>query len=253
MVFPKRKPSTKKPAATSAQAQAKTTAKAPKKRGSFFKRKTVDEPVVAPETLAVGLSRALRTANMPRKAQEDAVQDTEHVRHALIVIEAILYAMDQARETITQCSEIIESAKLTEDLGGRAMLAENYDDLRLSLDKLAETDDEVVAELISAPGATLDLALTGRARYSIAGFCLGTDDHALNLPPPLTAFAADDEIEHTQLALDHAAGRVTRATASYCRDAKFLMACIGDLNKKLAEFGMDALAPVAQTRQTAAE
>ncbi|MEO1150579.1 MAG: hypothetical protein AAFW83_06255 [Pseudomonadota bacterium] len=246
MVFPKRKPSPKK-------ASALARAKSEEKRGSFFKRKTVEEPVVAPETLAVGLSRALRTANMPRKAQEDAVQDTEKVRNALVVIEAILYAMDQAREIITHCTEIIDSANLTDDLGGRAMLAEKYDELRLSIDKLAEADDDLVTDLTSRPGATLDLELTGRARYSIAGFCLGTDDHALNLPPPLTAFADDDEIEHTHLALDHAASRVTRATASYCRDAKFLMACIGDLNRKLASFGIDTLAPIAQTQQTAAE
>jgi len=239
MVFPKRKSAAKKSSPQKTERQAAPASTRQKSFGSFFQRKKVEEAVVEPEAIALSLTRSLRSANMPSKAQEDAISDSKKVRGALVAIEAILYAMDQAREAILQCHEIVESASHTDDLGGRALLAEKYDEARVMLDQVAAETESPGKELISIPGQSHDLELSGRARYSIAGFCVGTEEHALNLPPPLTAFADDDEIEHTKLALDAAATRVSRATASYCRDAKVLMTRIAELTNKLERMGVD--------------
>lgn len=247
MVFPKRK--------SAASNQTKKPAEPAKARHSLFKRKIVDAPQIAPESINRGLSRALRSAKMPSKSYEDAVSDTENVRSSLVAIEAVLYAMDRVRETITECLEIVESAALTEDLGGRALLAEKYDESRLSLDQIADETDEAGVDLIKIQGGAMSVEITGCARYSIAGFCVGTEEHALNLPPPLTAFADSDEIEHTKLLLETALARVTRATTSYCKDAKFLMTRIAELNKKLTASDTRTMTPAqhAHAHQTAAE
>lgn len=199
-----------------------------RKLSSLFRRKMAEAPTLSPAEIQAGLSRAMRTPNVKPTSIDTKSQDIDHARKALVAIEAALYAMDKGRDIITQAIEITQSARDTEELGARALLAEKYDELRLSIDAISAETDETSIQLIGPEAANLDVEMDGRARYSIACFRLNTDSGALNLSPPLSAFEDDDEIETAVIELNSALNRVEKATASFCRDAKFLMARISE-------------------------
>ncbi len=60
---------------------------------------------------------------------------------------------------------------------------------------------------------------TGRSRHIVRGADLSTGAQGLDLPPPLEAFAADDEIRAVQAALASALHRLDRATQIFLDDA----------------------------------
>ncbi len=197
---------------------------------NLFRRKPIENNV--PEiNLNAGLSRALKTPKINKKSAEDEANNQHAGTQALVAIEAVLYVMDRTREIISQCVEIAQSAKNTKEPGARALLAESYDELRLSIEEIANETDENGDLLIGPNAKNLEIEMTGRARYSVASFRLDCTPNGLNLPPPLNAFAEDEEIDNTLLQLQKVQDRVDRATAGYCRDAKFLMSRL-DSNKE---------------------
>lgn len=175
--------------------------------------------------VAAGVNRALRGAQGPAAAGHAAKQDQSNpVRDALSAIEAALYAIDRVRDILEQACEVAVSARDVEDAGGRAMLAESYDELRLSIDEALEKIDPRAAVLIGKNHRHLDVALGGKARYSVSPVRLDVSDKGLNLPPPRDAFADIGEIDIVLEQLDKALSRADRAAASYCRDAQYLIA-----------------------------
>ena len=196
-----------------------------KKRGigGLFKKRKPEAAVLPAIDLDASLNRAMRAPKGARKSGEVRLRDSQAVRDALTAIEGALYALDQADEILEQCLEVIKSAKHSEEVGARALLAESYDELRLGLDGVnAEAGDGV--SLIGEAAENLDIEMTGHARYAIAAFRLDSSPKGLNLPPPLEAFADMAEVDQTLAQLTRAQTRLERATAGYCRDAKFLMA-----------------------------
>lgn len=174
--------------------------------------------------VAAGVSRALRGAKAAAPETPAAQDRISPARNALSAIEAALYAIDRVRDILEQACEVVVSARDVEDDGGRAMLAESYDELRLSIDEALEKIDPGAAVLIGKTQRHLDVTLGGKARYSVSPVRLDVSDKGLNLTPPLNAFANDDEIETILDQLDKALNRADRAAASYCRDAQYLIA-----------------------------
>ncbi len=173
--------------------------------------------------IAAGVDRALK---QPRIAVEKPVVKDEQapVRDALGAIEAALYAIDRIRDTLEQACEVVLSAKDTDDQGGRALLAERYDDMRLSINGILDGVDPRAAPLIGKSQRHLDVNLAGRTRYSVSPARLDTSQNGLSLSPPREAFSTEQEVEATLQELDTALGRADRAAAGYCRDAQYLIA-----------------------------
>ena len=96
-----------------------------------------------------GLGRALRLAsNAPVPHREDLSSHNDNVRDALASIEGALFTIDRVRDFIEQAYEVALSAQDVEDVGGRALLAESYDELRLSINAAIDAAEDRAA----APG-----------------------------------------------------------------------------------------------------
>ncbi len=171
-----------------------------------------------------GLNRALRSARMRAEAPAEPEVHDNPVRDALTAIEAALYAIDRVRDILEQACEVTISAKDVDDAGGRSLLAESYDELRLSINEALEKIDPRAAVLLGKGQRHIDVMLGGRAKYSVSPTRLDVGEKGLDLPPPADAFATYDEIDEILSQLDKALGRADRAAASYCRDAQYLIA-----------------------------
>lgn len=191
--------------------------------GWLSKKSKSDEDALPEIDIDAGVSRALKKTDIPQKNDEDK-DPQNHVRDALGAIEAALYAIDRIRETLEQGCEVALSAKDVEDPGGRALLAERYDELRLGVDEALNGADPRAAVLIGSGQRHFDVALGGKARYSISPTRLDISEHGLNLAPPVDAFADDAEVDRILGELDDALARADRCAAGYCRDAQYLIA-----------------------------
>ncbi len=191
--------------------------------GWLSKKSKSDDDALPEIDIDAGVNRALKKTELPEKNTED--KDPEnHVRDALGAIEAALYAIDRIRDTLEQACEVVISAKDIEDPGGRALLAERYDELRLGVDENVNSADPRASVLIGPGQRHFDVALGGKARYSISPARLDTSEQGLNLTPPVDAFAFDEEIDRVLAELDGALAKADRSAAGYCRDAQYLIA-----------------------------
>jgi hypothetical protein len=186
-------------------------------------RKPAEEDDPLPEIdVAAGLSRVLRaTAPQPDNGNKDVSVDP--IRDALASIEAALYSIDTVREIIEQAYEVTISAQDVQEPGGRALLAESYDELRLSINRAIDELDERASVLLGKNQRNLDVKLGGKAHYSVSPTRLDASSRGLNLEPPREAFATFEEINDVMAQLDSALKKADRAAAGYCRDAQFLI------------------------------
>lgn len=191
--------------------------------GWLGKKQPAPEETTPALNVEAGVNRALRGS----KSNGDpnaARGDINPVRKALGAIEAALYAIDRIRDTLEQACEVALSARDLEDVGGRALLAERYDELRLSVDYTIEQADPRAAILIGKSQRHLDVKIGTAARYSVSPIRLDSSDRGLGLSPPRDAFASDEEIDAVLEELDRALARADRAAGNYCRDAQYLIA-----------------------------
>lgn len=198
------------------------------RRGAFasflgLKSSSAKQEVEPEIDVAAGLNRVLRAA-APHADSEAAEAKVDPVREALATIEASLYAIDTIRDIIEQACEVALSAQNVEDIGGRALLAESYDEIRQQVSKTIDNLDERAALLIGKHQHNLEIRLGGKANYSISPTRLDLSARGLNLEPPREAFATFEEISAVLAELDTALKKADRTAAAYCRDAQFLIA-----------------------------
>lgn len=191
--------------------------------GWLGKKNTQAEDAIPAMDVAGGLDRAMR--NRKAVIEEPDPETRENpVRDALTAIEAALYAIDRVRDILEQACEVALSAKSVDEVGGRALLAESYDELRLSINEALDKIDPRAAVLIGKGQRHIDVMLGGRTKYSVSPIRLDVGEKGLDLPPPVDAFSSYEEIDNVLSQLDQALGRADRAAASYCRDAQYLIA-----------------------------
>jgi hypothetical protein len=190
--------------------------------GGLFGRK--DDPADALPQIDVvaGLKRILKASG--QAASAESRENFDPAREALASIEAALYAIDSVREIIEQAYEVALSAQDVEDVGGRALLAESYDELRLSINRTIEELDPRASVLLGGSQRNLDVKLGGKAHYAVSPARLDVSAKGLNLDPPRDAFATFEEINAVLGELDSALKKADRTAAAYCRDAQFLIA-----------------------------
>lgn len=182
--------------------------------------------------VAAGLDRALRrtaVAAAPLKKGEPSSGDS--IREALGAIESALYTIDRVRDIIEQAYEVALSANNTEEAGARALLAESFDELRLSINSAVEAVDDRAATLVGKVQRQIDVRLGGKAHYSVSPSRLDSSQKGLNINPPRDAFSTFEEIASSLEELDAALQKADRAANAYCRDAQFLIAKLQALSE----------------------
>lgn len=187
------------------------------------KNAPVEEEALPEIDIVAGVNRALKGSRDRAEKPERKLEESP-VREALGSIEAVLFAIDRVRDSLEQACEVALSAKDVDDAGGRALLAERYDELRLGIDVIIGEVDPRAATLIGANHRHLDVRLGGKTRYSVSSSRLDTSAQGLGLSPPADAFATIEEIDASLEELDSALARADRAAAGYCRDAQYLIA-----------------------------
>ena len=194
---------------------------------------TSDEEALPAMDVAGGLDRALRRTSQQTKRQEPEPDRTaNNIRDALASIESALYSIDRVREIIEQAYEVALSANEVDEAGARALLAESFDELRLSINPAADSVDDCGAMLVGKNQRQIDVKLGGKAHYSVSPFRLDVSTKGLNINPPSEAFSTFEEITRSLEQLDAALVKADRAAAAYCRDAQYL---IGKLQEKSAD------------------
>lgn len=190
-----------------------------------FSAAAADDVDLPAMDVAGGLDRALRRAGLQSKAVDTPSPQVDgNIREALIAIESALYSIDRVREIIEQAYEVVLSAHEVEDAGARALLAESFDELRMSINAAIDAVDDRASVLIGKNSRQIDVKLGGKAHYSVSPFRLDSTAKGLGITPPRDAFATFDEINDTLDELDGALKKADRAASAYCRDAQFLMA-----------------------------
>ncbi len=180
--------------------------------------------------VAAGLDRALRrTAVSSAPAAPAEPASANNIREALAAIESALYSIDRVRDIIEQTYEVALSAQEAEEEGARALLAESFDELRLSINAAVEAADDRASTLIGKNQRQIDVKLGGKAHYSVSPCRLDASAKGLNINPPRDAFSTFEEISASLEELDAALKKADRAAGAYCRDAQFL---IGKLQER---------------------
>lgn len=172
------------------------------------------------ETIAHGVNRAVKAAYRGATGRTDA--RAENLKFALHAIEAALFALDDIRALIEEACEMALAAADVNDEAERALFADRYDEIRLSIDPIANDAEFEGVNLLGDKAKPLDVDLDGRANYSVTAAQMTSSNKGLNLPPPEQAFAEADEIQKIIEHLDRALTRVDRASEIYCRDAEVL-------------------------------
>ena len=186
-----------------------------------------------------GLTRALRGVKAHQEQKISVHEQVKPIREALTSIESALYAIDRLRDILEQACDIAVSAKDADDIGARALLAESYDDLRMSIETSIKKIDPSAALLIGKNQRHVDVNLGGKTRYSISPIRLDTSEKGLHLIPPRNAFEASDEVDAVLDHLDKALHKADKAAGNYCRDAQYLIA---RMNATIAAAGEEAAA-----------
>ncbi|HBK92669.1 MAG TPA: hypothetical protein DDZ68_13455 [Parvularcula sp.] len=190
-----------------------------------FASAAAEEEALPAMDLAGGLDRALRRSGAQSKPVETpSPQADNNIREALVAIESALYSIDRVREIVEQAYEVALSAHEAEEPGARALLAESFDELRVSINTVIETVDGRAATLIGKNARQIDVKLGGKAHYSVSPFRLDASSKGLNVTPPRDAFATFEEVNAALDELEAALKKADRAANAYCRDAQFLIA-----------------------------
>ena len=189
-----------------------------------------EEEIDLPEIdIAAGLDRALRrAAGAPTPETKSADNSANNIREALSAIETALFTIDRVRDIIEQAYEVALSANDTEEAGVRALLAESFDDLRLSINSTVDAVEDRAANLVGKTQRQIDVRLGGKAHYSVSPSRLDSSPKGLNINPPRDAFSTFDEIAASLEELDAALQKADRAANAYCRDAQYLIAKLQD-------------------------
>lgn len=154
----------------------------------------------APRASRGAVARALRHSAAASSYRSAAELGTR-IATALSTIETAVLAIDAVSERLREAGDLAQSASTSSDLGRRALLAGRYDDVRAEIDATVGSATHnrvnlINGRLIGGQRATFEIALDeeGRAGIALSVVNLTTGAGGLELSPPRSAFAEDDEI-----------------------------------------------------------
>lgn len=181
------------------------------------------------DPLSADISSSLtRALNNPLKTKSRTPdQDTQDLRQTLRAIEASFYLIDQIRDVIVEACHLVLRANAIDDLAGRALLAEQYDELRQSVQRLLDSAEEDAATLLAPDATGIVAKLNSVSSYTIFPARVDLAEGGLALPPPTEGFSETSEIADILGRLDSALDRLDSVSACYMKDAQYLMSKLG--------------------------
>ncbi|NHK26577.1 hypothetical protein FF098_001490 [Parvularcula flava] len=193
------------------------------------KRQDSAAALKTPEQEAEDVMRSLaRALNNPLKSTEKPVpRQSQDLRHTLRAIEASFYLLDQLRDVIVEACHLVLRANVIEDLAGRALLAEQYDELRNSIERLIAGAEEEASALLGPTAEGITASLNATSTYTVFPTRLSVSDDSIDLPPPIEGFADTAEVARILGKLDKALDTLDQVSASYMKDAQYLMTKLG--------------------------
>lgn len=182
-----------------------------------------------PEQESGDVMRSLaRALNNPLKSTDKyRVRQSQDLRHTLRAIEASFYLLDQLRDVIVEACHLVLRANVIEDLAGRALLAEQYDELRHSIERLIAGAEEEASALLGPTADGITAKLNATSTYTVFPTRLSLSDDSIDLPPPIEGFADTAEVARILGKLDKALDTLDQVSASYMKDAQYLMTKLG--------------------------
>lgn len=154
---------------------------------------------------------------------------------AVDILDAVLPALIDFRGQLSKLAETAIAASAEPDLGLRALLAEDFDDLRDQFEKMVAGQPVGIKGLVGEGAAPIRVPLKSGGDYFVAPFNATTGEHGLNVPPPSGAFSSQKEVAATLRMLDDAFAKVDKAVQTFKTDRRFIAERIDRLMAKPKE------------------
>lgn len=160
------------------------------------KRKNPDRPR-APRS---AVARALRHT-AAGAGSRSAAELGQRIATGLSTIETAVLAIDTVGERLREALDLVHAAGVTDDPGHRALFAGRYDDVRAEIDAAVGSASHNRINLINGrliggkhPALDIELNEDGRAGVAVHVVNLTTGAGGLELSPPRSGFAEDEEL-----------------------------------------------------------
>ncbi|MEN6542939.1 hypothetical protein [Parvibaculum sp.] len=164
------------------------------------KKKKKRRPPTKPRAPRSAVARALRHT-AAGAGSRSAAELGQRIATSLSTIETAVLAIDTVGERLREALDLVHAAMATEDPGHRALFAGRYDDLRAEIDAAVGSASHnrinlINGRLIGGKHQALDIELNedGRAGVAVHVVNLTTGAGGLELSPPRSGFAEDEEL-----------------------------------------------------------
>lgn len=190
---------------------------------SVFHKKPVpdnisdDFALTAADAMASSIARALHNPLKPRKNQATS----EPFQQALAALENVFFVIDEIRDILLDSSTFILKAAQSDSEIDRALLADRYDERRLSLEEYLKKP-EIRENILIGKNAEGLRINCGQAFYAIAPVNFDTSVNGLNLPPPLQGFSHQSEVTKTLAHVKLALEKISYISNAYLEDTEYL-------------------------------
>ncbi len=179
------------------------------------------QPTLNTPDTAVNIDRALKSSR--NRTKRKTSHSIAQIKLLLNSLEACFYVIDQIKDYLTAAAQIVLLAKDTDEVASRALLAEQYDQHRLTINAVLEGADNEAKTLLNGANKPLTVQLTSRGVYAVMPVCLAIDKDGLDLPPPALAFECHHEIAEVLAKLDQAFAKLDDISNDFMQDARFLI------------------------------
>ena len=185
-------------------------------------------PEEEPRAGKSAIKRALRHSAVAANYRSAAILG-ERIATALSTIETAVLAIDVVSDRLREAANLVEAARVTDNLARRELLAGRYDDVRSEIDATVGAAAHnrvnlINGLLISGRSAAFHIALDDEARSDIAvGVVnLTTGARGLALSPPRTGFSDDAEIAMILAEIDLGQTRLADVSLRFADHAAFI-------------------------------
>lgn len=192
------------------------------------KSKRPPPPEEEPRAGKSAIKRALRHSAAAANYRSAAILG-ERIATALSTIETAVLAIDVVSDRLREAANLIEAARVTDNLARRELLAGRYDDVRSEIDATVGAAAHnrinlINGLLIGGRSAAFHIALDddGRAGVAVGVVNLTTGARGLALSPPRTGFSDDAEIAMILAEIDLGQTRLAEVSLRFADHAAFI-------------------------------
>ncbi len=192
------------------------------------KIKRPQPPEEEPRAGKSAIKRALRHSAVASNYRSAAILG-ERIATALSTIETAVLAIDVVNDRLREAANLVEAARVTDNLARRELLAGRYDDVRSEIDATVGAASHnrvnlINGLLIGGRSAAFNIALDndGRSDIAVGVVNLTTGARGLSLSPPRTGFSDDDEIATILAEIDHSQTRLAEVSLRFADHAAFI-------------------------------